>query len=105
MIVMTTKTGGVSLDFGKADTVHILDETWNPDDQEQVTDRILGAYKLHQVSCFYYRSKGTIEQYIAETTEIKSNMNDVVLDVHRQRLKTFGITPQSSPIRRKYRNQ
>jgi SNF2 family DNA or RNA helicase len=81
---MTTTAGGVAIDLGRADTCHVMDETWNPDDQEQLTDRILGAYKLHQVSCFYYRSLNTVEEYIAGVTALKSNLNDIVLDVHRQ---------------------
>jgi len=84
VIVMTTTAGGVAIDLGRADTCHVMDETWNPDDQEQLTDRILGAYKLHQVSCFYYRSLNTVEEYIAGVTALKSNLNDIVLDVHRQ---------------------
>src|SRR5215831_238143 len=84
VICMTTTAGGVAIDLGRADTCHVLDETWNSDDQEQLTDRILGAYKLHQVTCFYYRSLNTVEEYIAGVTALKSNLNDIVLDVHRQ---------------------
>src|SRR5260370_852779 len=39
VIVMTTTAGGVSINLSKAESVHFLDETWDPDDQEQLEER------------------------------------------------------------------
>jgi SNF2 family DNA or RNA helicase len=84
VVVMTTTAGGVSITLDRADTVHIMDETWVPDDQEQLEDRIHRASRMHQVTCYYYRSKDTIEQQIQETNVDKRNINKSILDVRRQ---------------------
>jgi SNF2 family DNA or RNA helicase len=87
VVCMTTTAGGVSITLDKADTCHILDETWNPDDQEQLEDRIHRISRIHQVTCYYYRSKDTIEQYIQDTTADKRRLNEILLDVHRIAMK------------------
>lgn len=87
VVCMTTKSGGVSITLDRADTVHILDETWVPDDQEQAEDRIHRASRMHQVTCYYYRSRGTIEEEIKDLTTEKANVNDVILDIRRQSYK------------------
>jgi SNF2 family DNA or RNA helicase len=87
VVCMTTTAGGVSITLDKADTCHILDETWNPDDQEQLEDRIHRISRIHQVTCYYYRSRNTVEQYIQDTTATKSKLNEIILDVHRRAMK------------------
>lgn len=82
-LAMTTTAGGVAITLNRADSVHILDETWDPDDQEQAEDRCIKASPDHQVMCFYYRGVGTIEDYIAATTHVKSLRNLRVLDLRR----------------------
>jgi len=87
VVCMTTTAGGVAITLDKADTVHILDETWNPDDQEQLEDRIHRISRVHQVTCYYYRSRNSVEEYIQNTTADKSKLNDIVLDVHRRAMR------------------
>lgn len=84
VIVMTTTAGGVSITLDRADSMHILDETWNPDDQLQLEDRIHRGSRNHQVTVYYYRSKETIEEEIARTTEFKALNNTNILDFHRR---------------------
>jgi hypothetical protein len=83
VIVMTTTTGGVSLNLEEAGSVHILDETWNPDDQEQLERRGDRGNRTNSLRVYYYRTKGTIQQYIAEVTEGKAVTNKNVLDIRR----------------------
>ena len=87
VVAMTTKAGGVSITLDQADTVHILDETWVPDDQEQAEDRIHRASRMHQVTCYYYRTRGTVETEIAELTAEKADVNDNILDIRRNGYK------------------
>lgn len=87
VIVVTTTAAGVALTLDKADTVHLMDETWNPDDQEQLEDRIHRASRIHQVTCFYYRSKDTLEEYIQAVTEGKIEINKNILDLRKQGLR------------------
>ena len=84
VVVMTTTAGGVAITLDRADTVHILDETWVPDDQEQFADRAHRASRMHQVTVYTYRSNDTIEKYIHETVQDKAAINRSILDLRRQ---------------------
>lgn len=64
VLLLTTTAGGVSLTLDAASDLVVLDETWNPDDQEQVEDRIHRLSRLHQVTIWKVFSKGTIEESI-----------------------------------------
>lgn len=86
-VLLLVTTAAVSLTLDRADTVHIMDETWNPDDQEQLEDRIHRGSRIHQVICFYYRSIDTLEEYIQEICDGKVQMNKAVLDKLREKLK------------------
>lgn len=84
VLVMTTTAGGVAITADNVESVHILDETWVPDDQEQVADRAVNTSTLHQVTAFVYRSKDTIEEDIKLVTDEKGLTNETVLDLVRQ---------------------
>jgi SNF2 family DNA or RNA helicase len=79
VIVMTTDTGGVSITLDRADYAFILDEKWNPDDQEQATDRIHRASRIHQVTVYWLRTAKSIEEYIKQITDRKDLLNVKVL--------------------------
>jgi SNF2 family DNA or RNA helicase len=79
VMFMTTQTGGVSITLDRASNVFVMDEMWDPDKQRQLEDRCHRASRIHQVTVRYYRSKGTIEQYIAEVTAGKQDVNDAIL--------------------------
>lgn len=85
VIVMTTTAGGTAITLDRADTMHVMDETWDPDDQAQVEDRIHRLSRIHQVTAFYYRSKGTIEEDIHVTTSEKEWTGAMVMDVLREK--------------------
>jgi len=84
VVVMTTTAGGVAITLDRADTVHILDETWVPDDQEQFADRAHRVSRMHQVTVYTYRSQGTIEEYIEKVVTDKAKINVEILDVRRR---------------------
>jgi SNF2 family DNA or RNA helicase len=84
VVVMTTTAGGVAITLDRADTVHILDETWVPDDQEQFEDRAHRASRMHQVTVYYYRSTGTIEEDIHKLVQDKAAINREILDIRRK---------------------
>jgi SNF2 family DNA or RNA helicase len=84
VICMTTTAGGVAITLDLADNVHILDETWVPDDQEQLADRVFNASRMKQVGVYVYRSKGTIEQYIQKVNVEKGKVNTEILDLRRK---------------------
>jgi len=84
VVVMTTTAGGVAITLDLADNVHILDETWVPDDQEQLADRVFNASRMHQVGVYVYRSIGTVEEYIKKVNIEKGAVNKEILDLRRQ---------------------
>lgn len=82
--LINTMAGGVSITLDAADDMVIMDETWVPDDQEQVEDRVHRASNVeHQVDVWYVRTRGTVEEGIASTNAGKAESNHVVLDAQR----------------------
>jgi SNF2 family DNA or RNA helicase len=82
ILVMTTQTGGVGLNLGMTGSIHILDETWNPDDQEQLEDRGM-RNRTEPLMCLYYRTEDSIQEYIASVAADKLGTNKKVLDTIR----------------------
>lgn len=89
VLVMNTLAGGTSIDLQRANTVIFLDETWNPDDQEQASDRGHRGAKTEQVNVYYLRTVGTIEEMIYDMTSRKATNNFNILDARRLGLRAF----------------
>lgn len=94
IILMTTKAGGVAINLDKANTVVFFDEDWDPDVQRQAidrADRISRAYgttaktKATPVTAYYIRTKGTVEERVKEVNDDKKQINDILLDIYRNR--------------------
>lgn len=83
VMLLTTKAGGVSLTLDAADDVIFLDETWVPDDQEQVEDRIHRVSRIHRVTIWYVRSLGSIEHKIAISNLTADEIQKQLLDGRR----------------------
>jgi SNF2 family DNA or RNA helicase len=83
VMLLTTKAGGVSLTLDAADDVIFLDETWVPDDQEQVEDRIHRVSRIHRVTIWYLRSLGSIEHTIATSNLALEDIQKALLDTRR----------------------
>lgn len=93
VIVMTTTAGGVSVTLDRAASVHILDETWNPDDQEQLSDRAHRGDKRTNVTVYTYRTRASIEEQIAEVTSEKAITNKNILDLRRAGFRSGEAAP------------
>lgn len=91
VMVLNTAAGGVAINLDRANTVMFLDETWDPDDQEQAEDRVQRGTTLHQVTCLYFRTRGTIQELVRETNITKFNVNHKMLDEVRQRLSRTRV--------------
>lgn len=84
VFLLNTNAGGVSLTLDAADDVVIIDETWNPDDQIQVEDRVHRTSRTdHYVNVTYVRARGTIEEDIAAANEYKDQLQHSILDAAR----------------------
>jgi SNF2 family DNA or RNA helicase len=77
----------VSLSLDRwTDEMVILDETWVPDDQTQVEDRIHRLSRKEgraPATYWYVRSRGTIEEHIAATTLSKDRIQQRLMDSRR----------------------
>lgn len=87
VIVINTKAGGTAITLSKADSVHIMDETWVPDDQEQAEDRAHRGDDFtmakDEVRIYYYRTRQTIEEHIRQLVSDKQDVNTTILDLRR----------------------
>jgi SNF2 family DNA or RNA helicase len=70
--------------------MHVLDQTWVPDDQEQLEDRIHRVSRIHNVTIYRYGSVGTIEQYIEKVNQDKSEVNKRILDLRAAGLRAVA---------------
>lgn len=84
ILCIVTQAGGVSLTLDMADTAHMLDEMWAPDENEQAEDRIHRASRIHQVTILQYRTPNSIDAYRREVAQDKRDDHRLILDVRRQ---------------------
>lgn len=83
VFLLNTYAGGVSLTLDAADDLILIDETWIPDDQTQVEDRIHRVSRIHKVTIWYLRSLGTIEEKIATTAGSRDAIQRALIDGQR----------------------
>jgi SNF2 family DNA or RNA helicase len=83
VMVMTTQAAGTSINLDMADNVIFMDETWNPDDQEQALNRAHRASRIHLVTVRYLRTKDTIEYDVRKKNNQKRDINEILLDRYR----------------------
>jgi SNF2 family DNA or RNA helicase len=84
LMLLGTKAGGVSLTLDQADDIVFFGETWDPDDQTQVEDRADRVSRSnHQVTVWYVRSLGTLEEAIAADNESLDKINHELMDGRR----------------------
>lgn len=83
LFFLNSKAGGVSITLDSADKVFCLDEMDNPEDNEQLEDRVHRASRMHQVTIYYFRSEGTIDETKASDVEWKRQTQFKVLDGRR----------------------
>ncbi|AKJ72403.1 hypothetical protein AU099_gp60 [Gordonia phage GTE8] len=83
VFLLNTQAGGVSLTLDAADDLVFLDETWIPDEQEQVEDRIHRVSRIHQVTIHYLRTIGTVEENIAFTAGNRERLTKMLIDGQR----------------------
>lgn len=82
-VLLNTKSGGVSLTLDMADDVVICDQTWIPDDQEQVEDRAHRVSRDHNVTIWNLASLGTIDEAVAVTNAARQDAIFNILDGQR----------------------
>jgi SNF2 family DNA or RNA helicase len=80
VMFLNTKAGGVALTLDSADYLVFLDETSIPDDQIQAEDRLHRASRMHNVTIYYLRTLGTIEEEVAWVAAARQDVQQYLLD-------------------------
>ncbi|MGH3499746.1 MAG: DEAD/DEAH box helicase [Nocardioidaceae bacterium] len=80
VFILNTKAGGVALTLDAADYLVILDETTVPDDQEQVEDRLHRASRNHNVTVYYVRTLGTLDEEISLVAAARADIQQYLMD-------------------------
>jgi SNF2 family DNA or RNA helicase len=81
VVAMTIATGGTSLDFGRANSAHALDENWDPDVMTQFFGRGDRGARETPLRCYTYRTPESIQEYVAEVAADKVLNNKTVLAI------------------------
>lgn len=79
-VVLLSSTLGVGIDLDVADDLIFIDIPRNPDIQEQVEDRIHRVSRVHQVTIWRLRSRGTIDMAIAAKNDEAYNQTRNLMD-------------------------
>ena len=78
--LITLKSGGTGLNLTSADVVIHLDIWWNPQVENQATDRAHRIGQKNTVSVIKLITKGTIEERIIELQEKKKLLSDNLIE-------------------------
>ncbi|MFI3261036.1 MAG: DEAD/DEAH box helicase [bacterium] len=80
VFLITLKAGGTGLNLTSADVVIHLDMWWNPQAENQATDRAHRIGQKNTVEVVKLICKGTIEERIMELQEKKKILNDSLIE-------------------------
>lgn len=80
VFIITLKSGGTGLNLTSADVVIHLDLWWNPQAENQATDRAHRIGQKNKVEVLKLICKGTIEEKIIELQEKKKILSDALLE-------------------------
>lgn len=80
IFLIMLKAGGTGLNLTSADTVIHLDLWWNPQAENQATDRTHRIGQTKTVEVIKFIAKGTIEERILELQEKKKKLSDSIIE-------------------------
>lgn len=80
MLLITLKSGGTGLNLTSADIVIHLDVWWNPQVENQATDRAHRIGQTKKVTVLKLINKGTVEEKIIELQEKKRILSDNLIE-------------------------
>lgn len=84
IMLINTLAGGVAIDLDQhCDELFFMDETYVPDDQEQVEGRIHRVSRMHHVMIHYLYARGSIDEAIAKSNVGKDEVQKILLDGRR----------------------
>ena len=84
-MLLTTKTGGVGVNFTGASRIILFDPDWNPQTDKQANERAWRFGQKKEVTVYRMITAGTIEEKIYHRQIFKTNLSNKVLQDPRQR--------------------
>jgi SNF2 family DNA or RNA helicase len=84
VIVMTIQTGGTALNLERANSAHMLDEPWDPDQQHQFFGRGDRGARETALKCYIYRTPNSIQEYVAQVAGDKKITNRNILNYAKE---------------------
>jgi len=84
VIVMTIQTGGTALNLERANSAHLLDEPWDPDQQHQFFGRGDRGARDTALKCYIYRTPESIQEYVAQVAGDKKITNRNILNYAKE---------------------
>lgn len=95
IFLITLKAGGTGLNLTSADVVIHLDLWWNPQVENQATDRAHRIGQTKNVEVIHLINKGTIEEKILELQNKKRKLSDTLIDgSHRDKNVLSELTEE-----------
>ncbi len=92
VFLITLKAGGTGLNLTSADVVIHLDLWWNPQVENQATDRAHRIGQTKNVEVIKLICKGTIEEKIIELQEKKKILSDSLIDSKSENIALSKLT-------------
>ena len=89
---MTLKTGGVGLNLTKAQYVFHLEPWWNPQAENQGTDRAHRMGQKKKVFVYRYIMKDSLEERMQKLKNLKNEAFSALLSEDVSELKNFAST-------------
>ena len=83
VFILNGKAGGVSITLDAADEMHVLDQMYPPEANEQLFWRIFRRGHIHEVFYYLYESEGTIDEKVSVTVAAGTQQQLRVLDGRR----------------------
>jgi hypothetical protein len=86
-VLLMNTLAGTALTLDRASSVHMLDETWVPDNQEQMENRATATTQEaidRGCGVYYYRTRNTVESAIQKKVAGKAMNNHTILDLRRE---------------------
>ena len=92
--LITLKAGGTGLNLTAADVVIHLDVWWNPQVENQATDRTHRIGQTKPVTVIRFITRGTIEERIIELQNKKKILSEHLIEGHQEATTLTSLTEE-----------
>ncbi|KAG9396285.1 chromatin-remodeling complex ATPase chain [Carpediemonas membranifera] len=94
IFLLSTRAGGLGINLATADTVVLYDTSWNPQQDLQAMDRAHRIGQKKPVNVYRFITEHTVEQKIQERSEMKLQLDTLVIEQGRLPEKQKAATKE-----------